>query len=268
MNQTLIQVFYEIAMTIGGSPRLDPMLRESLSAYLRKLNCSTGMVLQDETDADGFTGFRAVAAIPRRVQMNSAVEEVLRRLPGHLDAAALEGFLGTLPFHFHAEGGRHGHLMRLRDFGLLLLVKSGEPLEATLLKSLARLNDSLASACRVCLQNEETVRINERLSREIGERVRAEAERQKLLEELESRVEERTADLVRTNRKLEESLANVKTLGGLLPICSVCKNVRDGQGYWKQIETYVSSHSDAVFSHSYCPECAKKLRRDLGLPEE
>lgn len=59
--------------------------------------------------------------------------------------------------------------------------------------------------------------------------------------------------------QLRKTLSEVKRLSGLLPICASCKKIRDDKGYWKQVETYVSEHSDAVFSHSICPECAKKL---------
>jgi hypothetical protein len=59
--------------------------------------------------------------------------------------------------------------------------------------------------------------------------------------------------------ELQQAMENVKKLGGMLPICSSCKKIRDDQGYWKQIESYISEHSEAEFSHSICPECAKKL---------
>ena len=58
---------------------------------------------------------------------------------------------------------------------------------------------------------------------------------------------------------LQNALANVKTLSGLLPICSSCKMIRDDQGYWTQVETYVSAHTGVDFSHGLCPECLKKL---------
>ena len=59
--------------------------------------------------------------------------------------------------------------------------------------------------------------------------------------------------------KLQEALSKVKTLSGLLPICSSCKKIRDDKGYWNQIEDYIREHSPANFSHSVCPECAKRL---------
>ena len=59
--------------------------------------------------------------------------------------------------------------------------------------------------------------------------------------------------------ELQEALAKVKTLSGLLPICSSCKKIRDDKGYWNQIETYIRQRSEAEFTHSICPNCAKML---------
>jgi sigma-B regulation protein RsbU (phosphoserine phosphatase) len=58
---------------------------------------------------------------------------------------------------------------------------------------------------------------------------------------------------------LEEALARVKQLHGLLPICSYCKKIRDDQNYWQQVENYISQHSEAQFSHSICPDCYERL---------
>ncbi len=60
-------------------------------------------------------------------------------------------------------------------------------------------------------------------------------------------------------RALEEALARVKQLQGLLPICSYCKKIRDDQNYWQQVESYIAEHSQAQFSHSICPDCYEKL---------
>jgi AmiR/NasT family two-component response regulator len=58
--------------------------------------------------------------------------------------------------------------------------------------------------------------------------------------------------------ELEKALAEIKTLRGILPICSHCKKIRDDKGYWNQIESYIRDHSEAEFSHSVCPDCLKK----------
>ncbi len=64
-------------------------------------------------------------------------------------------------------------------------------------------------------------------------------------------------------RGLQEALAKVKTLSGMLPICASCKKIRDDKGYWNQIESYLLEHSEAEFSHGFCPECMKKLYPDF-----
>jgi hypothetical protein len=60
-------------------------------------------------------------------------------------------------------------------------------------------------------------------------------------------------------------LTKVKTLSGLLPICSYCKKIRDDKGYWNQIEAYIRDRSEAEFSHSICQECANKYHPDLDI---
>ncbi|MBI5605354.1 MAG: response regulator [Deltaproteobacteria bacterium] len=61
------------------------------------------------------------------------------------------------------------------------------------------------------------------------------------------------------NGELKEALSKIKTLSGLLPICSSCKKIRDDQGYWNQLETYIHEHSEAEFTHGLCPECIKEF---------
>jgi len=60
-------------------------------------------------------------------------------------------------------------------------------------------------------------------------------------------------------RELEDALKQVKQLRGLLPICSYCKKIRDDQNYWQQVESYVTKHSEAQFSHSICPDCFRNI---------
>ncbi len=93
------------------------------------------------------------------------------------------------------------------------------------------------------------LRLTQLLRAEIGERERVEAEERSLIV------------------SLRESLATVKTLNRLLPICASCKKIRNDEGYWQQVETYISHQTDAVFTHSICPECAHRLYGDF-LPDE
>ncbi len=83
------------------------------------------------------------------------------------------------------------------------------------------------------------------LSFDITERKHAEHERERLLSEL------------------QEALSAVKTLKGLIPICASCKNIRDDEGYWKQIEFYLCEHSELEFTHGICPACLERLYPDF-----
>jgi CheY-like chemotaxis protein len=67
--------------------------------------------------------------------------------------------------------------------------------------------------------------------------------------------------------ELEDALAHVKTLKGLLPICMYCKRIRDDQSYWHQVEKYIHEAVGTEFSHGVCPKCVSTYYRDLGLPE-
>ena len=82
--------------------------------------------------------------------------------------------------------------------------------------------------------------------KDLTERKQAEQEREQLIDEL------------------QEALANIKTLSGLIPICAQCKKIRDDKGYWQQVEVYVRDHSQAKFSHGLCPECVEKFLRREG----
>ena len=73
------------------------------------------------------------------------------------------------------------------------------------------------------------------------------------------RVVELQAALATRVAQLQDALSRVKQLQGLLPICSYCKRIRDDHDYWQQVETYMSEHSQATFTHGICPECYEKF---------
>lgn len=85
---------------------------------------------------------------------------------------------------------------------------------------------------------------------EIERRKIAEAERDKLIEEL------------------QQALSEVKTLRGFLPICAHCKSIRDDQGYWNRLEAYLLEHSEVELSHGVCPECAKKFYPNIKMYDD
>lgn len=65
--------------------------------------------------------------------------------------------------------------------------------------------------------------------------------------------------LKQSEEELRKALGEVKQLSGMLPICSSCKQIRNDQGYWQEVEVYLTEHSEAVFSHGLCPDCAHRL---------
>jgi PAS domain S-box-containing protein len=80
---------------------------------------------------------------------------------------------------------------------------------------------------------------------DISNRKQMELEREKLINEL------------------QDALAEIKELRGFLPICANCKKIRDDDGYWQQVEKYITDRTDAQFSHSICPDCAKTFYSDV-----
>ncbi len=82
--------------------------------------------------------------------------------------------------------------------------------------------------------------------RDASEHIQAEKEKEKILQEL------------------QKALEKIQTLRGLLPICAYCKKIRNDQGYWEQVETYIKTHSLADFTHGICPDCMKKLDDELN----
>ena len=85
------------------------------------------------------------------------------------------------------------------------------------------------------------------IARDISKQRQAEFERQQLIQNLMAASQQ------------------VRTLTGLLPICATCKRIRDDQGYWQQVEAYISKHSEITFTHSICPDCAEEYERQLEV---
>lgn len=75
---------------------------------------------------------------------------------------------------------------------------------------------------------------------------------------LEVELKESQLHLVESVKSLTKALSEIKSLEGLLPICSSCKKIRDDRGYWNQLEKYIMMHSDARFTHGICPDCARR----------
>ena len=78
-----------------------------------------------------------------------------------------------------------------------------------------------------------------------------------------ARLKKTEEDKVKLINKLQQTLSEVKTLRGIIPICASCKNIRDDKGFWRKVESYFKKHSEVKFTHGICPDCAKKLYPNL-----
>lgn len=178
------------------------------------------------------------------------------------DGGESEGFLGFLRRNGIGADGRANEALGLRrdgtSFQMELSVSQAQFGDRQMFTVIVRdvterhaAQEALRAAHRelegrVQARTQDLQHVNDRLQQEIEERVATEREREKLILEL------------------QEALAEVKTLSGLLPICASCKKIRDDTGYWSQIEVYIGAHSDAEFSHGLCPGCMESLYPELG----
>lgn len=195
------QMLYEIAMSIGNSLDLRSMLKWSLSTYLRKLDCSAGIVAEMKEETRGSFRFSPVYAIPRNACVAPACRAGILHAPEIASEAEYIAFRAKLPIS-GCEDWHFFYLMDLPGFGLLLLVKTGEPLDQTIIRAVEQLNMKLAGACIACTQSDKIERINWELVQQIQNRANIEAELKKVLCEMEERVEERTRELQRANEAL------------------------------------------------------------------
>lgn len=98
---------------------------------------------------------------------------------------------------------------------------------------------------------------------DVTDRKNAEKKILELNRDLELRVKQRTDELNSSNRELKRSLKEVKTLRGVIPICSYCHSIRSDEGAWRQLEEYISQNSNAKFSHGICPKCLPKVKQEI-----
>ena len=132
---------------------------------------------------------------------------------------------------------------------LILMVDSARRMNKTTLKTLVLEIENEELIDRLTVETNYTKNLNKELKSEIVEREKVQGELLEARDFLERRVYERTAEL-------QKALEKVKVLRGLIPICSLCKKIRDDRGYWIQLEVFIRDHSEADFTHSLCPDCA------------
>lgn len=207
--------------------------------------------------------------------MDMRADEVKRKLY-RLRISGLISLFGSLVLAIVFSLFLSGHLVKRirRLVENCRALAQGNPLKSVISQAGDELDGLIRDFNTMSLQLEQ--------SRQANRRAKEELERAN--EELEERVRERTSEITNVNRKLvdenverrkaeqekeslikelKETLSQVKTLKGLLPICCACKKIRDDKGYWNQIESYIKDHSDAEFSHGICPDCMKRLYPEI-----
>ncbi|MEZ3117304.1 GAF domain-containing protein [Halobaculum sp. MBLA0147] len=140
-----VQILYEISLAIGRGGSVEAVAREALSAYVRKLNCSAGAVFELTDDAVSGQVLNRITAIPSQPGVNEAFQTANQRLSdlvvnGQIDDA--------LPVRSSIDVGATAHIMKLPQFGVLLLVNSSGEIPADVLAALGELNKKLADACQ------------------------------------------------------------------------------------------------------------------------
>jgi len=126
---------------------------------------------------------------------------------------------------------------RVERYETIRIRKDGSPIDVSL--TLSPIKDEAGRVIGVSA-----------IERDITKRKREENERLRLIQEL------------------TDALAKIKTLKGLLPICASCKKIRDDRGYWQKVESYISGHTDAEFTHGICPDCMSRLYPEYILPKK
>ena len=147
-----VQILYEISLSIGHEDSVAETARTALSAYLRKLDCPAGAVLERVSRPGGDT-YDPVAAIPAKPTINDAYREAVEEIPDGDDGA----FTESLPRVVDVAGPRRVHLFDLPGFGLLVLVTTTDHGVDDAFDALRSLNQKLADACRA-VRDEQRVR--------------------------------------------------------------------------------------------------------------
>jgi PAS domain S-box-containing protein len=170
MSQSVeqIQVFYEIAMSIGKGTNLNEMLKSSLLAYLRKLNCVAAMVYRTRSSAKSGYIVEDVFCLPYTLNIQTAYQNITSILCKDFQEDELEEFMQTLPRTGRTDLDHYFHIMQLENFGFLVLVRSEKPFDHEVLFSLRDLNKKLAAACRSSI-NIEALAESEKRYRDLAE---------------------------------------------------------------------------------------------------
>jgi len=149
-----LRIFYDLSMEVGRSLNLFEMLKTSLNAYLKKLNCVTGIVYRVVPTSDSGFSSEMLFSIPYALITKSTYKVIENLVPQSFSSNELNSFRGKLPLKGKCDDNLFFHIMKLDDFGLLILIRKGGFLDEEIIISLEEINIKLAQACLACVKIE------------------------------------------------------------------------------------------------------------------
>lgn len=158
-----IQIFYEIAMSIGTSLDLHKMLKTVLLTYLRKLNCVAGMVYKLNSSDKKNYYFEDLFSIPYTLEIRKNYELIDVLFSKSFTEKELADFSSKMPVTGKTKDGNYYHIMKLANFGFLVLIKNTKALEEDVIFSLGEINNKLAQASFTCINNNRLIESEKRL---------------------------------------------------------------------------------------------------------
>jgi len=181
------------------------------------------------------------------------------------DLSMIKARLAILRIHIDKLNGVE---KPLEDFLMLLSGSDGSSdrnIRTQVLKALSeyheKLNNMPTALDFIRRYSEEKIELLEQTQRKNISMLKLKADYERS-EDARLLLEKKAKELEQLNKKLQVALYKIKSLHGMLPICARCKKIRQDNGYWEQIEHYISNHSDATFSHGLCPDCMRELYPD------
>jgi PAS domain S-box-containing protein len=160
-----IQIFYEISMSIGNNLDLRQTVKTTLFTYLKKLNCSSGVVLQVTKMGNGKFEYNKVYSIPRNIEIIKNYKEAFNKYMSLGKKEDYNEFIAGWPFSFSHSDGQSSYIMNLPDFGILFLSTNLNNFDDYIINSVIQLNTKFAQACTACLQNEALQKNEEKYRR-------------------------------------------------------------------------------------------------------
>jgi PAS domain S-box-containing protein len=149
-----LSVFYELALDTGRSLNLFEMLRSSMNSYLKKLNCVTGIIYKLIPDGDSGFSSEMIFSIPYALIAKSTYNEIEKLVPASFSISELDSFMSKLPLKGKCDENLFFHIMQLRDFGLIILIRKDSYLDDETTNALEEINSRLAEACTACIKIE------------------------------------------------------------------------------------------------------------------